>query len=274
MDDLKAHAADVKGPHRPLQCGVHDYGATVVPRSTGRLRRPSSGPLPRWCGPWDPRASGRRTRARRTIRTACRRFQRPPFRRKTRIALCGCRPAAFKVRVKLTMEAHFDPDAQSYNVVWRPARNAELPGRNRPSRRAFRFLGSGRGRHRRWRRLRGDLGGAAADESAQPCGRAARSAWCCSPTRKTVRAEATGYRDARTRPDLSKHVLLMESDGGVFDPVGPSASPGPIPARATVSAHRVAAGADRRQSHWRGRLKARISVRPERPAGFRRCHTK
>ena len=120
-------------------------------------------------------------------------------------------------KVRLKMEAHFLPDAESANVV------AELKGRERPE--EVVVIG---GHIDSW-----DVGQGAHDD-----GGGCIVAWEAVRLlkelglrpRRTVRAvlytnEENGlrggnaYRDAH-RAELSKHVLAIESDSGVFRPTG------------------------------------------------------
>jgi carboxypeptidase Q len=122
-----------------------------------------------------------------------------------------------KTRVKLTMEAHFEPDAQSYNVV------GEIVGRELPKE----ILVVG-GHIDSW-----DVGSGATDD-----GGGCVVTWEALrlmhklnlQPRRTVRVvlftnEENGdrggeaYRDAH-KAELANHVLLLESDGGIFDPAG------------------------------------------------------
>jgi carboxypeptidase Q len=135
------------------------------------------------------------------------------------------------IRVRLSMEAHFEPDSQSYNVV------AELRGRERPE--EIVLVG---GHFDSW-----DVGTGASDD-----GGGSIAAWetvrmikkLGLRPRRTIRVvlftnEENGlrggnaYRDAH-QAELANHVLLMESDGGVFDPAGFGFT-GPDSARQTVT---------------------------------------
>ena len=137
-----------------------------------------------------------------------------------------------RIRVRLSMEAHFEADTTSYNVV------GELRGRDLPN--EIIVVG---GHFDSW-----DVGTGASDDAGG-----------CIVTwealrlmkklglrpRRTVRVvlftnEENGlrggnaYRDTH-RDELRNHILLLESDGGVFDPDGFGFS-GPDDARATVTA--------------------------------------
>jgi carboxypeptidase Q len=136
------------------------------------------------------------------------------------------------VRVRLMMEARMEADAQSYNVV------GELRGRERPD--EIVVVG---GHLDSW-----DVGSGASDD-----GGGCVATWEALRLmkvlnlrpRRTVRVVlftneenglrgGNGYRDAHLA-ELPNHVLLLESDGGVFDPAGFGFS-GPEPARPTVTA--------------------------------------
>ena len=122
-----------------------------------------------------------------------------------------------KVVVRLKMEAHFEPDAESANVV------GEIRGRERPD--EVVVIG---GHLDSW-----DVGAGASDD-----GGGCVATWEALRImkklnlrpRRTVRVvlwtnEENGgrgglaYRD-RHRAELGNHVLMMESDGGVFRPLG------------------------------------------------------
>ena len=132
--------------------------------------------------------------------------------RLTRMAARGER-----IRLKLTMGAEMLPDADSANVI------AEIRGREKPE--EIVVVG---GHFDSW-----DVGAGATDD-----GGGAVAAWEVARLlkkldlrpRRTIRVvlftnEENGlrggldYRD-RYRADLSRHVLMLESDAGVFAPVG------------------------------------------------------
>jgi carboxypeptidase Q len=137
-----------------------------------------------------------------------------------------------KVRVKLSMEAHFEADAQSYNVV------GEIRGRELPD--EVVVVG---GHLDSW-----DVGAGASDD-----GGGCVVTWDALrlmkklglTPRRTVRVVlftneengsrgGNGYRDAHMA-ELKNHVMLMESDGGIFDPQGFGYT-GPASGKATVTA--------------------------------------
>lgn len=136
------------------------------------------------------------------------------------------------IRVKLAMEARFEPDAQSYNVI------GEIRGRDLPTE----ILVVG-GHMDSW-----DVGAGASDD-----GGGCVVTWealrlmkkLTLQPRRTIRVVlftneengargGAGYRDAH-QAELANHVLMLESDGGVFDPAGFGFT-GPDPARKTVEA--------------------------------------
>jgi carboxypeptidase Q len=162
-----------------------------------------------------------------------------------------------KIVVRLKMEAHFDPDVESANVV------GEIRGRERPDE-----VVVVSGHLDSW-----DVGAGATDD-----GGGCVVTWEALRImkklnlrpRRTVRVvlwtnEENGgrgglaYRDQH-RAELS-NVMMMESDGGVFRPLGFgfSATTG----RATPSGHRDAPDRHRRRSDLTGRR--RRGHRPERP---------
>jgi carboxypeptidase Q len=136
------------------------------------------------------------------------------------------------IRVTLSMEAHFEADAESFNVV------GELRGRELPD--EVVVMG---GHFDSW-----DVGVGATDDAGG-----------CIVTWEAVRLMKTlGLRPRRTvrvvlwtneenglrggnayrdqhMAELKNHVLMLESDGGVFDPAGFGFS-GPDGARRTVTA--------------------------------------
>ena len=122
-----------------------------------------------------------------------------------------------RIRVKLAMEAHFEADAQSYNVV------ADLRGRELPN--EIVLVG---GHFDSW-----DVGAGASDD-----GGGCIVTWEALrlmkklglQPRRTVRVVlftneenglrgGNGYRDAHLN-ELKNHIAMLESDGGVFDPAG------------------------------------------------------
>jgi carboxypeptidase Q len=233
FDELTSRAADVKGRIVLFNAVFTSYGETVLYRRSGPSRASAAGAvgmLLRSVGP-----IGLRTPH--TGATVYDAGGAPPIPaaaisaedadRFQRLQARGVR-----LRVKLAMEAHFEPDAPSFNVV------AEVRGRELPD--EVVLVG---GHFDSW-----DTGVGASDDAGG-----------CVVTwealrlmkklnlqpRRTVRVvlftnEENGgrgglaYRDAH-RTELPNHVLLLESDGGVFDPAGFGFS-GPESARRTVSA--------------------------------------
>ena len=217
FDDLKGRPEDAKGRIVLFNVPFTTYGATVVYRTTGPSIAAQLGAvavLVRSVGP-----PGLRTphtgatnydNAQPKIPAAAisaedaDRFARLQARR-------------LRVRVRLMMEARFEPDALSHNVV------AELRGRERPDE----IVLAG-GHFDSW-----DVGTGASDD-----GGGCVVTWEALRLmkvlnlrpRRTVRVVlftneenglrgGNGYRDAHAA-ELNKHILLLESDGGVFDPNG------------------------------------------------------
>jgi carboxypeptidase Q len=209
-----------------------NYGATVVYRATGPSRAAALGAvavLVRSIGPAGLRtphtgATNYDAAAPRIPAAAI------PVEDAERFARLQAR--GVRIRVRLSMEAHFEPDAQSYNVV------GELRGRELPD--EVVLVG---GHFDSW-----DVGVGASDD-----GGGCVVTWEAVRLmkrlnlrpRRTVRVVlftneenglrgGNGYRDAHAA-ELPNHVLLLESDGGVFDPAGFGFT-GPDSARATVTA--------------------------------------
>jgi carboxypeptidase Q len=122
-----------------------------------------------------------------------------------------------RIVVRLRMEAHFEPDAESFNLI------GELKGRERPD--EFVVIG---GHIDSW-----DVGTGASDDAG-----GCVATWDALRLmkklglrpRRTVRVvfwtnEENGgrggfaYRDAH-RAELGRHVMMLESDTGVFRPLG------------------------------------------------------
>lgn len=232
FDELAARAADVKGRIVLFNAEFTNYGATVVYRSDGPSRAAALGAvavLARSVGP-----TGLRT-----PHTGATRYADGPPRipaaaisaedadRFQRLQARGVR-----IRVRLAMEARFEGDVTSYNVI------GELRGRELPN--EIVLVG---GHFDSW-----DVGVGASDD-----GGGCIVTWEAVRLmkklglrpRRTVRVvlftnEENGlrggnaYRDQH-RSELANHVLLLESDGGVFDPAGFGFT-GPDEARATVTA--------------------------------------
>jgi len=232
FDELTAKAADVKGRIVLFNAVFTSYGATVVYRRDGPSRAAALGAtamLVRAVGPpglRTPHTGGTiYNEAQPKIPAAA--ISTEDADRFQRLADRGVR-----IRMKLSMEAHFEPDAQSYNVV------AEWRGRELPD--EIVVVG---GHFDSW-----DVGAGASDDAGG-----------CVVTwealrlmkslglrpRRTVRVvlftnEENGLRGGNAYRDqhaaeLKNHVALLESDGGVFDPDGFGFT-GPDEARATVTA--------------------------------------
>ena len=229
---LDARPADVKGKIVLFNAIFTNYGETVAYRATGPSRAAAAGAvamLVRSVGP-----TGLRTPHTGATNYADGSPKIPAAAITAEDADRFARLQARKVRirVKLQMEAHFDPDAQSYNVI------GEWRGRELPNE----IVAVG-GHFDSW-----DVGAGASDDGGGcvVSWEALRlmKALNLRP-RRTVRVVlftneenglrgGNGYRDAHTA-ELPNHVMLMESDGGVFDPAGFGYS-GPEPGRATVRA--------------------------------------
>jgi carboxypeptidase Q len=216
-DELTARAKDVKGKIVLLNVPFTTYGETRPFRSDGASRAAKLGAvgfLLRSVGPPGLRTphTGAMTYAADAPKIPAAAIPTEDADRLQRLADRGVHP-----RVRLTMEAHFEPDAQSYNVV------GELVGRELPT--EVLVLG---GHIDSW-----DVGTGASDD-----GGGAIVTWEALRLmkklglrpRRTVRVVlftneengtrgGNGYRDAH-KAELPNHVLLLESDGGVFDPAG------------------------------------------------------
>jgi carboxypeptidase Q len=232
FDELEARSADVKGRIVLFNVAFTNYGQTVQYRSTGPSRAARHGAiavLVRSVGPVGLRTphTGATTytpnvpmipAAAITVEDALR-FQRLQDR-------------GVPIRVRLNMDAHFEPDVESFNVI------GELTGREFPN--ELVVVGC---HFDSW-----DVGAGASDD-----GGGCIVTWEALRLmkkldlrpRRTVRVvlwtnEENGlrggnaYRDAHMA-ELKDHVLLLESDGGVFDPAGFGFT-GPDPARAQVTA--------------------------------------
>ena len=231
FDDLTARAGAVKGRIVLFNVPFTSYGTTVVYRSTGPSEAAKLGAvamLVRSVGP----------PGLRTPHTGATRYedglpQIPAAAITTEDAdrFQRLQDRGIRSRVRLSMEARFEADSQSYNVV------GELRGRELPQ--EIVLIG---GHFDSW-----DVGTGASDD-----GGGCIATWEAVrmmkklglQPRRTVRVVlftneenglrgGNGYRDAH-QAELANHVLLMESDGGVFDPAGFGFT-GPDPARRTVT---------------------------------------
>jgi carboxypeptidase Q len=215
--ELDAHAADVKGRIVVFNVPFTTYGETVQYRANGPSRAAELGAvamLLRSVGP-----VGLRTPHTGALRYAPGGRQIPAAAISVEDAerLSRMQKRGTKTIVRLKMEATFLPDAESANVV------AEIRGRERPD--EVVVVG---GHFDSW-----DVGTGATDD-----GGGCIAAWEALRIvkalglrpRRTLRAvlftnEENGlrggfaYRD-RYKQELSRHVLMIESDGGVFRPTG------------------------------------------------------
>lgn len=216
-DDLTAHAKDVNGRIVLLNVPFTTYGETRPFRTDGASRAAKLGAtafLLRSVGPPGLRTAhtGAMTYANDAPKIPAAAIPTEDADRLQRLADRGVRP-----RVRLMMDAHVEPDAPSANVV------GELVGRELP--RDVLVLG---GHIDSW-----DVGAGATDD-----GGGCIVTWDALRLmkklnlrpRRTVRVVlftneengtrgGNGYRDAH-KSELANHVLLLESDGGVFEPAG------------------------------------------------------
>jgi carboxypeptidase Q len=232
FDDLTARAADVKGRIVLFNVPFTTYGPTVTYRTTGPSRAAALGAvavLVRSVGP-----PGLRTPHTGVTTYDANAPQIPAAAISTEDAdrFARLQARGVPVRVRLRMEARFAPDALSHNVV------AEWRGRDLPD--EIVLVGC---HFDSW-----DVGTGASDDAGGCIAtwEALRlmNALGLRP-RRTVRLvlftnEENGLRGANAYRDthadeLARHVLLLESDGGVFDFAGFGFT-GPDHARATVRA--------------------------------------
>jgi carboxypeptidase Q len=230
--ELAARASDVKGRIVLFNAVFTNYGATVVYRRDGPSRAAALGAtavLIRSVGPTGLRTphTGATVYADNVPKIPAAAITAEDADRFQRLQARGVR-----IRARLSMEARFEADSTSYNVV------GELRGRELPN--EIIVVG---GHFDSW-----DVGSGASDDAGG-----------CIVTwealrlmkklglrpRRTVRVvlftnEENGlrggnaYRDAH-KDELQNHILMLESDGGVFDPDGFGFT-GPDAARATVTA--------------------------------------
>ncbi len=232
FDDLDKRAADVKGKIVLFNVPFTNYGETVQYRTTGPSRAVRHGAvavLVRAVGPTGLRTphTGSTTYAADAPKIPAAAIPAEDAERFQRLQNRGVR-----IRVTLTMEAHFEADAESFNVV------GELTGRELPH--EVVVLG---GHWDSW-----DVGVGATDD-----GGGCVVTWEALRLmktlglrpRRTVRVvlwtnEENGLRGGNAYRDqhmaeLKDHVMMLESDGGVFDPAGFGFS-GTDGARRTVTA--------------------------------------
>ena len=231
FDELGARAAEAKGRIVLFNAPFTDYGATVVYRATGPSRAAALGAvgvLVRSVGPTGLRTphTGATNYDEKVNKIPAAAISAEDADRFARLQGRGVR-----IRVRLSMDARFEPDAQSYNVV------AELRGRESPD--EIVLVG---GHFDSW-----DVGTGASDD-----GGGCVVTWEALRLMKTLNLRprrtvrvvlftneenglrgGNGYRDAHAA-ELANHVLLLESDGGVFDPAGFGFT-GPDSARRTVT---------------------------------------
>ena len=232
FDELDAKAAQVKDRIVLFNVPFTNYGQTVPYRTTGPSRAAKHGALGvlvRAVGPTGLRTphTGSTNYAEDAPKIPAAAIPAEDAERFQRLQNRGVR-----IRVNLQMNAHFEPDAESFNVV------GELTGREFPN--ELVVIGC---HFDSW-----DVGTGASDDAGG-----------CIVTwealrlmkklnlrpRRTVRVvlwtnEENGMRGGNAYRDqhmdeLKNHVLLMESDGGVFDPAGFGFT-GPDAARAQVTA--------------------------------------
>jgi carboxypeptidase Q len=217
FDDLSARAADAKGRIVLFNAAFTTYGAAVVYRRDGPSRAAAAGAvaaLVRSIGPTGLRTphTGATTYQDAAPRIPAAAISAEDADRFRRLADRGV-----TIRVRLSMEARFEPDVESFNVI------GELTGRERPD--EFVVIG---GHFDSW-----DVGTGASDD-----GGGCIATWEAVRLlkrlglrpRRTIRVVlftneenglrgGTAYRDAHAA-ELPRHFMLMESDGGVFDPAG------------------------------------------------------
>lgn len=232
FDDLEARSAEVKGKIVLYNVPYTTYGETVPYRQTGparAARHGAVGVLVRSVGPVGLRTphTGNTTYTPNVPAIPAAAIPVEDAERFQRLQNRGV-----PIRVTLTMEARMEGEVQSFNVI------GELRGRERPE--ELVVVGC---HFDSW-----DVGAGASDD-----GGGCIVTWEALRLmkvlglrpRRTVRVvlwtnEENGlrggnaYRDAHM-DELKNHVLLLESDGGVFDPAGFGFT-GPDNARAAITA--------------------------------------
>jgi carboxypeptidase Q len=232
FDEMTKRAADIKGKIVLFNAEFVSYGATNVYRTAGPSRAAAIGAvatLVRSIGPMGLRTphTGATVYAADQPKIPAAAIPAEDANRLQRLQDRGV-----KIRVKLSMDAHFEPDSQSYNVV------GELRGRELPN--EVVLMG---GHIDSW-----DVGAGASDD-----GGGAIVTWDALrlmkklglKPRRTVRVVlftneengdkgGEGYRDQHMA-ELKNHVALLESDGGIFNPEGFGYT-GPAPGKATITA--------------------------------------
>ena len=232
FDEMDKRAAEIKGKIVLFNAEFVNYGVTNVYRTAGPSRAAKIGAIAaivRSIGPTGLRTphTGATVYAADSPKIPAAAIPAEDANRFQRLQDRGV-----KIRMRLSMQAHFDADSQSYNVI------GEVRGREFPSEVIV---------------VGGHL------DSWDPAAGASDDAGGCVVTwealrlmktlglqpRRTVRVvlftnEENGsrggnaYRDAHLA-ELKDHVMLLESDGGIFDPEGFGFT-GPDKARATVTA--------------------------------------
>ena len=217
FDDLKARAAEARGKIVLYDVPFTNYGATVQYRGTGAIEAAKVGAvasLIRSVTPYSmrtPHTGGMRYDSTGTKIPAA------ALTVEDATMLHRMQDRGEKIRINLRMDAQTLPDGQSHNVV------AELRGSEKPE--EIVVMG---GHIDSW-----DVGGGAMDD-----GGGVIIAWEALRLmkelglrpRRTIRVVGwtneenglrggTAYRDAH-QAELEKHVVAIESDGGVFRPVG------------------------------------------------------
>jgi carboxypeptidase Q len=217
FDDLQARAAEARGKLVLFDVPFTSYGATVRYRTTGMnaaAKVGAVGMLLRSVGPFGMRTPHTGTMAPRD--TTVTQLPAAAVTMEDAAMLHRMQRRGQRIVVRLEMEAHFLPDAPSRNVM------GEIVGREKPE--EVVVIG---GHIDSW-----DVGAGAMDDAGGVV-----IAWEAVRLmhklglrpRRTVRVvgwtnEENGgrggqaYRDAH-RAELDKHVLAIESDGGVFKPV-------------------------------------------------------
>ena len=217
FEELDARASNVRGRIVLFNVPFTSYGETVRYRSQGPSRAArlgAAGALVRAVGP-----SGLRTPHTGALQYAADAPKIPAAAITTEDAdrLQRMADRGNRIVVRLKMEAHVEPDVESANVI------GELTGREKPDE-----IVVVSGHLDSW-----DVGAGASDD-----GGGCVATWEALRImkklnlrpRRTVRVvlwtnEENGgrggqaYRD-RHRAELGKHVMMMESDGGVFRPLG------------------------------------------------------
>ena len=218
FDDLQARAAEARGKLVLFDVPFTSYGATVRYRTTGMnaaARVGAVGVLLRSVGPAGMRTPHTGTMA--PYDSTITPIPAAAITMEDAAMLHRMQRRGQRIVVRLEMEAHFLPDAPSRNVM------GEIVGREKPE--EIVVIG---GHIDSW-----DVGTGAMDDAGGVV-----IAWEAVRLmhklglrpRRTVRVVgwtneengmrgAQAYRDAH-RAELDKHVLAIESDGGVFKPVG------------------------------------------------------